>query len=96
MDQVQRPKFTLRDACTRLADHRVVAVDEGDGGNQSGRGSQRRERPCIVQRRRQRFLADHVLAGFQRGLRHRAVQVVGRADVHDLYLGSATTSLISR
>jgi hypothetical protein len=27
-----------------------------------------------------------VLAGFQRGLRHRAVQMIGRADVHDLHL----------
>ena len=38
---------------------------------------------CLVQRVRQRLLADHVLAGFQRRQRHGQVQVARRADVDD-------------
>ena len=41
---------------------------------------------------RQRLLADHVLAGRQRGLGEREVQVVRRADVDDVDAGLATIS----
>jgi hypothetical protein len=73
-----------RDARPRLEDDRVVAVDERDGGD-SVRALRRLEQALgLGRRRRERLLADDVLAGLERRLGERRVQVVGRADVDDV------------
>src|SRR3954464_4329028 len=84
MDQPDRPGDARADALARLAHRGGVAVDER---KRSGEGGGRRRvdhllRPAVVDR--QRLLADDVLAGGQRGLGERKVQMIGRADVHDV------------
>ena len=72
------------DVLARFTNRRVEAVDERDGGVQArGRGGvDEALRPGDVYR--QRLLADHVLAGRERRLGEREMQVVGRADVNDV------------
>ena len=85
VQQAHRAGLPAGDALARLAHRRVVAVDErnrGLDGPTSAAASTSSLRLCGVER--ERLLADHVLAGGQRGLGERQVKVVRRADVHDV------------
>ncbi|KAG1321401.1 hypothetical protein G6F63_013803 [Rhizopus arrhizus] len=86
MDEVQGADVACGDARACFPHHRVVAVDEGNRGDQPARVGQCGQRLRVVQRGCQRLLADHVLAGPQCSFGHGPMQVVGRADVHDLHL----------
>ena len=85
MEQVQRFRSRpLRDPLARLANGRVVAVDERNRGLEarSRRGLDELPRAGGVER--QGLLADDVLAGGQRRLGKREMEVVRRADVDDV------------
>ena len=84
MQQVQRTGGAAADALARLAQGRVVAVGKRHGGDAAGGGRGVEEPARAGDVERERLLADDVLAGRQRGLGERQVQVVGRADVDDV------------
>jgi hypothetical protein len=71
----------------RLAHHRVVAVHEGHERTAVGLAGQLGQPRGPGEVERQRLLADDMLAGQQRGLGEREVEVVGRAHVHDIDVG---------
>src|SRR5205814_7875011 len=73
-----------RDAGAGFPHGGIEAVDEGYGGHESGRGGQVGQVPCAGEVGREGLLADHVLAGGQRALDERDVQVVGGADVDEV------------
>ena len=74
-------------AHTRFSHDWVVAVDERDGRDAVGRGRQLGQPLRAGRVDGQRFLADDVLSGRQRGLGDGQVQVIRRADVHDVDVG---------
>ncbi len=84
MEKANRPGLPASDALAGLADRRVVAVDERNAGEQSRFGGEVQEVSRAARVGCQRLLADDVLACRQRCLGERNVQVVRRADVHDV------------
>ena len=86
MHEVHGPGLTRADALPRLADGGIEAVDERNRGlavRRGGRGHQLLRSRGV---HGERLLADHVLAGREGGRCERLVEVVGRADVHDVEL----------
>ena len=70
-----------------LLHQRVAAVVEGDGVHDAGGGRGVAQAPGLGGGRRQGLVADHVLAVRERRVDDRAVQRVGRRDVHDVHVG---------
>ena len=64
-----------------VLDHRVVAQIVAGAVAEVLDGGQLDQRGCLRARNGERLLAEHVFAGFERGLRHGKVGRVGRADV---------------
>ena len=87
MHEVHAPGLTRADALARLADGRVEAVDERNRGLAVRRGGCGHEQLRSRRVHGERLLADHVLAGGERGSRERLVKVIRRADVHDVEVG---------
>src|SRR5665648_666900 len=87
VDEVDRTARAARDARPRLPDCRVVPVDERHGRDHAGRACQLDELGGVSPARRERLLADDVLPGTERHPDQRRVQVVRRADVHDIDIG---------
>ena len=84
VDEAHGADPARRDPGPGLEHHRVVAVDERHGGD-AVRGVRGGEDPLgLGGGRRERLLADDVLAGRERRRRQRGVQVVRRADVDDV------------
>jgi len=86
VQQPERARRPAAHALARLADGGVVAVGEGNGGEPARLLGELDDPPRGRGVERERLLADDVLAGGQGGLGERDVQVVGRADVHDVDL----------
>ena len=70
-----------------LADQRIVAIDEGNGGDKCRAARLLGEKLRICDSSRQRLLADDVLAAGQRGGREIAVRTIGSADMDDVDVG---------
>ena len=87
VDQRHRPAFSRADALARLTHRRVVPVDERDGGHALRIGGRVGQGVRAERVERQRLLADHVLAGGERRFGEPSMQVVRRADVHDVHIG---------
>jgi hypothetical protein len=87
VEQAKRAGAAVPEALPCLSHHRVVAVDEGNGVAEAGRRRQVHQVPRARVIERQGLLADHVLAGFERGACKRHVQVVRSADVDDVHIG---------
>ena len=84
--EVHEPGLTRADALPRLANGGIEAVDERNRGLAVRRGGCGHELLSARGVHRERLLADHVLAGGERGRCERLVKVVRRADVHDVEL----------
>jgi len=84
VQQAQGPDVPAAHPSPRVAHRGIEAVHERHGGDDGSRGRQGGEAPRGVHARRQRLLADHMLAGRHRALGQRRVQVVRRADVDDI------------
>jgi hypothetical protein len=65
----------------------VEAVHVRHGEDPAGRGGGRLDAGGALGVEGERLLAHHVLAGLERGDGQRFVEVVGRADVHDVDVG---------
>ena len=86
MHEMHEPGLTRADALARLADGGIEAVHEGNRGLAVGRRGCGHQLLSARGVHRERLLADHVLAGGERGCCKRLVKVVGRADVDDVEL----------
>ena len=84
VQQMDRSGPTASNALARFADGRVVAVDERHARMEPRPGCDVREALRPASSVGQRLLADHVLAGFERGLGERQMEVVRGADVDDV------------
>ena len=88
VDEPDGPRRAGAHAVAGLAHRGVVAVDERDRGRGARRGGRLDQPRAPAASVRQRLLADDVLAGGQRGLGERLVEVVGGADVHHVDVGA--------
>ena len=84
MEKANRSGLPAPNALAGLAHRRVVAVDERNAGKQSRFGGEVQEVSRATRVGCQRLFADDVLACRQSCLGERNVQVVRRADVHDV------------
>ena len=80
LHDAQLAKFAGRDHRTCLTHHGIAGVVMCQSEDEAGAVYGCDEIECIVQRRRHRFVADDVDAGFQKGARRRMMDVVGRHD----------------
>ena len=86
MEHAHGAQLARRDARAGLQGHRVVAVHERDRGHAPRGGGRVGEAGGLLRVERERLLADDVLAGGERGLGERSMQVVRRAQVDDVHL----------
>ena len=93
VEEAHRAGLTARDPLAGLAHRRVVAVDEGHRCVVSRLGRRVDEPLRAGHVERQRLLADHVLSRRERCLGERQVEMVRRADVHDVHVWIANELL---
>ena len=84
MEKMRPADLAAGDRDARVLDQRVAAVVERDGVDDAREGRLFDERLGIGHGRRQRLVADDMLAARDRGGNDWLVQVIRRRDVHDV------------